>query len=305
MVAKTGRLVNCPESVHGGKVFYVENDRRHWVPSVEHLACYGRSLTEVERITLEEIARFLPAGNLPKLWDESTWKNPPRTSPEVLREIAASQLQGSGIEFGAGTYPFCIPLHCEVRFADFLDADDLKQHAYEAQSTDFVPLSYVTSLEEMEGIPDDSLDFVVACHVIEHLRNPLRALERVYAKLRAGGRLVLVVPDKRLTFDKDRDLTSLEHLTLDYRHPSAERDRPHYLEFFSKVYSVPEQSLEQHVQEAIVSRRDIHFHTWTYESFQEMIEHWLKHITPWSAVWSQPPIEGLAESHEFYFVLQK
>jgi len=305
MVAKTGRLVNCPESIHGGKVFCVANGRRHWVPSVEHLDCYGRSLAEVERITVEEIARLIPAGNLPKPWDESAFRNPPRTSSAVLREVAASQLRGSGIEFGAGTYPFCIPLHCQVQFADFLAPDDLKQHAYEAQSTDFVPLTFVTSMEEMGGLADDSLDFVVACHVIEHLHNPLRALERVHKKLKTGGSLVLVVPDKRLTFDKDREVTSLEHFTLDYNEPSAERDLPHYFEFFSKVYSVPEPSLERHVREAIETKRDIHFHTWTYDSFQNMIEYCQEHISRWSGIWSQPPIEGLAESHEFYFVLQK
>jgi SAM-dependent methyltransferase len=269
------------------------------------LDCYGRSLAEVESITVEEIAGLIPAGNLPKPWDESAWRNPPRTSPAVLREIAASQLSGSGVEFGAGTYPFCIPLRCEVKFADFLAPDDLKQHAYEAQSTDFVPLSYITSLEEMSGIAGGSLDFVVACHVIEHLHNPLRALERVNAKLKTGGSLVLVVPDKRLTFDKDRELTSLDHLALDYNDPSAERDLPHYFEFFSKVYSVPDQFLEQHAAEAIATKRDIHFHTWTYESFQSMIEYCQKHVCHWSSVWSQPPIDGLAESHEFYFVLRK
>jgi len=55
-------------------------------------------------------------------------------------------------------------------------------------------------MEDMSAIPDASLDFVIACHVIEHLRNPLRAFEQVYRKLRSGGRYVLIVPEQRVTF---------------------------------------------------------------------------------------------------------
>ena len=68
-----------------------------------------------------------------------------------------------------------------------------------------------------------------------NLRNPLRAFEQVYRKLKPGGQYVLVVPDKHLTFDRDRAVTTLEHLVEDFEEPSAERDVPHYFEFFSKV----------------------------------------------------------------------
>jgi len=301
----TGRLINCPSSAQGGKVFYVEDNRRHWVPSVDHLACYGRSLAEVEQITNEEFRRYQPAGNLPQPWNDEHWKNPPRTSPSELREIAGSQLSGNGIEFGPGTYPFCIPLHCRVEFADFIPAELLRSNAYEAQADDFVPLSYVTGMDQMDGIPDNSLDFIVACHVIEHLRNPLRAIKLANAKLKAGGQLLLVVPDKERIFDRDRPITALDHIVADYESPSEERDRDHFVEFYAKVYNLEGVALDQHVVDAIAANKDIHFHTWTFNSFMEMIAYCTANVCSWTAVWAQPAIEELATSEEFDFVLRK
>jgi SAM-dependent methyltransferase len=197
------------------------------------------------------------------------------------------------------------PLDCEVKYADFVSQEDLNTRAYVTQGHDFVPLTYVMGMEDMSAIPDASLDFVIACHVIEHLRNPLRAFEQVYRKLKPGGQYVLVVPDKHLTFDRDRAVTTLEHLVEDFEEPSAERDVPHYFEFFSKVHSVPDADLAQRVRNAISGNHDLHFHTWTYESFGEMVKFAQRTITPWQSVWSQPAIWEDPASHEFYFVLTK
>ena len=134
---------------------------------------------------------------------------------------------------------------------------------------------------------------------------PLRALEQVYRKLKPGGRLVLVVPDMRRMFDCHRALTPLEHFIADYREPSAERDRQHYLEFFSKVYNVPDALLEARADTAIAGNEDLHFHTWTYESFGAMVEYVRREMKPWRAVWSETFAEEVAGWHEFYFVLEK
>jgi SAM-dependent methyltransferase len=301
----SGKLINCPDSKHGGKVFYIENGRRHWVPSGEHLKCYGLRIENVVQVSQEEISGYIPAGPLPMIWPEPAWRNPPRTNSSVLREVATSRLRGSGIEFGPGTYPVSIPLSCEVKFADFVPEPELRKRAYQAQGSDFVPLAYVTSLEAMDGIPGESLDFVIASHVIEHVRNPLRAFERAYTRLKPGGQFVLFVPEKRATFDKDRDVTSLEHLIADYQEPSSKRDVSHYFDFFTKAFPTPEAELQKRVDEAIATDYDIHFHTWTYESFKEMADYARRKLTPWSAVWSQPAIAGDPDSIEFYFVFEK
>ena len=238
------------------RTFYCHDGKRHWVRSADHLGPYGLSLSDTRIVDDDKIRQYALAGALPMPWPVEVWDDPVRCIPHDVREISTSRLRGSGIEFGAGTGPMAVPLHCDVKFADLFSNEDLTTRAYTAQGSDFAPLSYVMGMEDMSQITDGSLDFVIACHVIEHLRSPLRAFEQVYRKLKPGGQYVLVVPDKCLTFDRDRELTTLDHLLADYEDPSAERDLPHYFEFYRKVYFVPEESLARRVQEAVTGNHD-------------------------------------------------
>jgi len=162
----------------------------------------------------------------------------------------------------------------------------------------------------MDGIPDSSVDFVIASHVIEHTKNPLRALHSAHSKLRPGGKFILTVPDKAATFDRDRELTSLSHLVLDYDEPCAKRDFAHYLDFFTRAFPQPDPAAAALSSSTL--NHDIHFHVWTHDSFIEMIEYSARHISPWSEVWSHPPLPGPSgrpklwyEELEFYCLLVK
>ncbi|MFO0947806.1 MAG: methyltransferase domain-containing protein, partial [Planctomycetota bacterium] len=62
----------------------------------------------------------------------------------------------------------------------------------------------------------ESADFIVANHVLEHLVNPLRFLERAHAVLRVGGTMFLGLPDKRRMFDRDRKRTPLADVVARY-----------------------------------------------------------------------------------------
>jgi SAM-dependent methyltransferase len=304
-----GRLIWSPHNTPwGDKVFYACRQKRHWAPSANHLHSYGMSLDEVALVSCEEMRQYSLAGPMPLIWPDSAWEHPPRTSPLILREIATSKLRGSGIEFGAGTSPVSVPLDCEVRFADFVPEHELRDRAYPMQGDDFVPLSYVMGMEDMSAIPERSLDFVIAAHVIEHLRNPLRALEQAYLKLKPGGYLVLIVPEQTRATDRERALTSLQHLVSDYENPSAERDAEDYYDFFAKSKADglgdPAIPLEVRVREGIAAKRDIHYHVWTHDSFRDLVEYSQRGISPWRSVWSQPAIEGVQFSDEFYYALQ-
>jgi len=48
-------------------------------------------------------------------------------------------------------------------------------------------------VDGLNAISDGTLDAVIACHVIEHLANPIAALREFERVLRPQGRLVLVV----------------------------------------------------------------------------------------------------------------
>ena len=218
---------------------------------------------------------------------------------EMFQQLS-SGLRGNGVEFGAGNSPFPVPPHVSIRYADRNTVNELRKRKYFGDS-ELVAPELFSDLETMDGLDDESLDFIIASHVIEHTSNPLLALRNAYWKLRVGGKFVLIVPDKPVTFDRDRELTTLDHLILDYQDPSRDRDWHHYVEFFAKAFPQPDP--EAAAKGPFELKDDIHFHTWTYETFSETVAFVRREISPWTEVWSHPRLS--ADDIEFYFVLTK
>jgi SAM-dependent methyltransferase len=88
-------------------------------------------------------------------------------------------------------------------------------------------------------LEDDAVDFVLASHVIEHFPDPIRALKEWIRVARKC--VVVVVPHRDRTFDRDRELT-----------PITEFVRRH--------------------EQAFTSPGDEHWSVWTLESFVAMCD---------------------------------
>jgi SAM-dependent methyltransferase len=227
--------------------------------------------------------------------------NPTALNPraEFLAGIGET-LTGRGVEFGAGASPFPVGASSVVSYADRNTNSELQERQYFGESP-LVQPNVIADFETMAGIEPESVDFIIASHVIEHTSNPLGALRSAYQRLRRGGKLVLVVPDKTVTFDRDRPITTLEHLLADYLLPCRERDLEHYIEFYSKAFPQPDPLLSA---KAVYERGDdIHFHVWTYESFDDLIGYACRNLDPWSSVWSRRRLSE--QDIEFYFILTK
>ena len=128
-----------------------------------------------------------------------TVSGPAKTGVEMRQQIAKS-LNGVGVEFGAGAVDtaFPIPPGAKMLYADVNQQAELSDRNY-FHGRELVVPDLHTGIEQMDGILPESLDFVIASHVIEHTRNPIRALHLAHEKLRTGGRIVLVVPDQAST----------------------------------------------------------------------------------------------------------
>lgn len=74
---------------------------------------------------------------------------------------------------------------------------------------------------------DESCDFVLSSHVLEHLADPLRALREWRRVLRPGGHLFLLLPHGARTFDHRRPVTEWSHLMADFEGQTPETDRTH------------------------------------------------------------------------------
>lgn len=302
-----GAIVQGAGDLFGEKVYYVSDGRRHWIPDGEWFTYTPHTFPDdVNKIPDLVLSCFLPAGYAPRPWSIHDFSSPPRNSSCTMREIMVSQLTGKGVEIGASASPLPIPLHCKVLYADREDSAEIGARYYPGQNLiDMVPIDIHTSLEELKGIPDESIDFLIACHVIEHTSNPIEAIKQAYSRLVPGGKLVLVVPDKQRTFDKERDLTELPHLIEDFQNPSRERDKLHYQEFHKKAFKCPPEEFETVWKRNWEQGSDIHYHTWTYDSFAQMTDWILEHVAPFSNVWSQKTLPHKEHDIEFYFVLTK
>lgn len=82
----------------------------------------------------------------------------------------------------------------------------------------------------LHGVSDQSFDFVVSSHCLEHLANPLGALQEWRRVTWTGGCLLVILPDPARTFDHRRPLTTLEHLREDQAQCTPENDRTHFAE---------------------------------------------------------------------------
>jgi SAM-dependent methyltransferase len=76
-------------------------------------------------------------------------------------------------------------------------------------------------------VRDETYDFVLSSHCLEHLANPLGGLLEWRRVLKPNGLLVLVLPHKDGTFDHLRPVTRLSHLVADLEQNTPESDLTH------------------------------------------------------------------------------
>lgn len=76
-------------------------------------------------------------------------------------------------------------------------------------------------------VSDNSYEFVLSSHNLEHFANPVKALKEWKRITRPSGSLILVLPDYRRTFDHRRIPTPVEHMLEDYAHNVKEDDATH------------------------------------------------------------------------------
>ena len=89
---------------------------------------------------------------------------------------------------------------------------------------------YVCDSVNLSQIKSNSYDFILSCHILEHIANPLKALYEWKRILKNDGFLVLILPHKDATFDHLRPITKFGHLLEDYDNNMKEDDLTHLQE---------------------------------------------------------------------------
>jgi len=190
---------------------------------------------------------------------------------QVRRDIAFQYLKGEGIEVGALHAPLQVPDSVKVHYVDRMSVSDLRKQYPELATVHLVEADIVDNGETLSSIADNSWDFAIANHMIEHCQNPIGALENFLRVIKPGGLVYMGVPDKRYTFDIDRPLTSLDHLIRDYKEGPEWSKLGHYDEYVRLVDKTPEEQVAARMKLLLDIDYSIHFHVWTSETFPEML----------------------------------
>lgn len=72
-------------------------------------------------------------------------------------------------------------------------------------------------------VPDESYDFIINSHVLEHLDDPIKALIEWTRIIKPDGIIFMIIPHKDRTFDSERERTTLNHLIEDFKTQNYEK----------------------------------------------------------------------------------
>jgi 2-polyprenyl-3-methyl-5-hydroxy-6-metoxy-1,4-benzoquinol methylase len=195
-------------------------------------------------------------------------------SHEKLRTPGIAMLHGEGLEIGAMHNPTKVPRKCRMKYLDMMSRADAIALFQEVPPEQFkVEPDYIADLDRdrLETyLPDRSFDFVILNHVIEHVANPMRVVLELFRIVKLGGLVVISCPDKRFTFDKDRTLTTFEHLHREFDVSVDYVTDEHYLDFLRgahpELMSLPSEAMAVHIGN--MRRRREHVHVWDSSSFR-------------------------------------
>lgn len=217
--------------------------------------------------------------------------------------------EGRGLEISPGAAPLLLREAArELIYCDKVGGDAWR-NVYGARG-DMMNSDVVLGDRRLDEVfPPAHFDYVVSSHVLEHIPDFIGFFKSVEIVLRRGGDLVMLVPDKRYTFDVLRRPSSVEEIERAHRdqltHPSYEmvldfftnidhdaeaaalwrgdyRARPSYPNALDKARSV---NLED---------ADVHCWVFTPENLRSLMEHVVATHTPSLTVLdvSETPVGG-------------
>ncbi|UCH63825.1 MAG: class I SAM-dependent methyltransferase [Fidelibacterota bacterium] len=121
--------------------------------------------------------------------------------------IRASNGARGGLDFGAGSGTFAIPLHAKGLRITCVEPD---KHLLEK-----LQAAGLEAYHSLDQIPDQSCEYVYSLNVLEHVPDDDSILKEIFLKLIPGGRLFIFVPAFNLLYSSmDRKVGHLRRYNL-------------------------------------------------------------------------------------------
>ena len=210
---------------------------------------------------------------------------------------AQKYLRGEGIEIGALHQPQRLPPGVKVVYIDQLSYEECIERFPELDSSSIVRPTVVEDGFHLASITDESQDFLIAHHVLEHSPNPVQMLLNWGRVLKKGGIMLISVPPLEISFDAGRELTSIEHLLEDfelYKSGITEeifrRNKKHYEEWFlistpahykekgKEPLGLTKDEVLQLAERCLRDEIEIHFHTFTHASLKDLLKYFCTYL---------------------------
>ncbi len=139
-------------------------------------------------------------------------------------------------------------------------------------------VQYISEATDLSLIPSSKYEFVISSNCLEHVANPLKAIEEWVKVVKKGGLLFLVLPNKDYCFDHNRPITEFSHLFEDYQNNITENDLTHLneiLELHDLEMDKPAGSLEQFKERSLKNfeNRALHQHIFDINVLKEIFSY--------------------------------
>ncbi len=127
------------------------------------------------------------------------------------------------------------------------------------------------------SVEDNTYDFVLSSHNLEHFANPVKALKEWKRVICRSGALILALPDYRKTFDHYREPTSVDHMLEDFERNIEEDDLTHVPEILEKhdLSMDPGAGTAEQFRERALnnfSNRCLHHHVFDKKNSRELLQ---------------------------------
>jgi predicted SAM-dependent methyltransferase len=221
--------------------------------------------------------------------------------------IAKTYIRGEGIEIGALDYPLKVPKNVRVKYLDRISREEHAKMSNAFKLKRMVRVDIIGDGETLKEVADQSQDFVIANHFIEHCQNPIMTISNMIRVTKSGGVIFLCIPDKRCTFDINRDETPIEHLVKDYEQGPQWSEQGHYEDFVMKTIWGEKVKTDKDLQDVVDHLKainwSIHFHVWSHPAMVDFFQYLKNEMHfPFTIEFTAAPVNG---SNEGVFVLRK
>lgn len=136
---------------------------------------------------------------------------------------------------------------------------------------------FICEATNLANIKDSSYDFVISSNCLEHIANPLKALLEWKRILSNNGVILLVLPNKKNNFDHRRNITTFEHIHLDYIQDTSESDLTHLSEILTLhdlTRDISAGDMQQFKRRSLenFNNRAIHHHVYDLDLLAKLLE---------------------------------